>query len=356
VLIAGAGLLINSFVRLATLNWGFRPDHVLIVDSGLAGGLKEGKLQNTAFIENALSSLRAIPGVLSASASRGSLITDWIGAPATFTFGGYRFDNVRFSVIGPDYFKTLGIRLIRGREFTNADGASAPRVAIVDSRIAAQLWPGQSPIGKMIPVRSWKPDVWGRMVALGAEKANRSNLWKDPNSYEPIPFEVVGEVDPVLTYGPQQASSDFYMNYPQRTPSLGFVASFYLRTSANPSSLAHVAGAAVKGAEPGTKIIDVDTLEQRVQGVIGGRGSNKLLAVVSSITGALGLLLAALGIYGVLAYTTVLRREIGVRIALGAQRAQVFRMVIGRGLAATLAGLLFGFYGAMQTTKALASY
>src|SRR6185437_10067357 len=101
-------------------------------------------------IEIALSRLRALPGVLSASVSRGSLITGWLGAPATFTLGGYRFDNVRFSVIGPAYFKTLGIRVIRGREFTNADGQSATRVVIIDSRMAAQLWPGQNPIGKSI--------------------------------------------------------------------------------------------------------------------------------------------------------------------------------------------------------------
>lgn len=358
VLIAGAGLLINSFVRLATINWGFRPDHVLIVDSAPPQGARTKIAEGAAFIQSALSRLRALPGVLSASVSRGSLITGWAGAPASFTLGRYHFDSVRFSLVGPDYFKTLGVRLIRGREFTNEDGSGSPKVAIIDSRIAAQLWPGQNPIGKTLPLRSIKKDVWDRINALDLRSPDRGPLWNDPNSYEEISFRVVGEVDPVLTYGPKPwPSSDFYVNYPQRTPELCCASDFYLRTSTAPSSLAHAARAAVEGAAPGTVVYNVDTLEERVQGAIGGHGSNKLLAVVSAVTGALGLLLAALGIYGVLAYATVLRtREIGIRIALGAQRGQVFRMIIGRGLALTLAGLLFGFYGAMQTTKALGSY
>lgn len=351
VLIASAGLLVNSFVRLATIQWGFRPEHVLIVDSSPANSTTE-------FIESALSRLKALPGVLSSSVSRGSLITGWFGASTTFTLDGYRFDNVRFSVVGPDYFKTLGIRVVRGREFTNADGQSAPRVAIIDKRLAAQLWPGQNPVGKTIPIRALKQDVWDRIMALGPEKADRSNLWNGPNSQETIPFEVVGEVEPVLTYGPMQPrSSDIYMNYPQRIPGLNRVGNFYIRTSTNPSSLGLAARTAVEGAAPGTVVYNVDTLEHRVQGAIGGHGSNKLLALVSSVTGALGLLLAALGIYGVLAYATVLRtREIGVRIALGAQRSTIFRMVIGRGLVLTVAGLFLGFYGAMQTTRALSGY
>jgi putative ABC transport system permease protein len=362
VMMAAAGLLINSFVRLARVHWGFRPDHVLVADVLLPYAYAWDIPRETAFANQVIPGLKALPGVHSVSVAHGSPIAEvWGGGDALTLDGKQKVLVGRMELVGPGYFEALGIRLLSGRGFMESDNADAAKVAVVERGLAEQLWPGENPVGKRFFVPTVKSEVFHRVLMLhdSGRHAESRRLWDDPNSQEQIPYDVVGEVGPVLMYGPlQQETSAVYLDSRQRPACYPMMAqSFFLRTSTEPSGLAKAAREAIRAAGGGVTIMQIDTLERRVRRAVGARGSSKLLTVVSGVTSGLALALAALGIYGVMAFTTALRtHEIGVRIALGAQRGEIFRMVLGRGLLVTSAGLLFGMSGAIATTKMLASY
>lgn len=361
VLITGAGLLINSFLRLERVHWGFRPDHVLIADVMLPRNFMSDINQNISFADEVIPRLKSLPGVQSVSIARGSPITEYAGGANGVTIGGTHVVYPRLDVVGPGYFQTLGIPIFRGRGFAEADNAQAPKVAVIDKSLAERLWPGQSPLGKRLFILAIKPSIWASTRTLydSGKYGEEKRLLHDPNSYQQIPYEVVGEVGPVLTYGPlQHDRSAIYVDYRQRPVDIPMIVeSFFMRSSAEPSALAKSVRDIIRAINSNFTILSVDTLQQRINGAIGGRGSNKLLLIVGSVTSALGLLLAALGIYGVMAYAVSLRtHEIGVRLALGAQRGSIFLMVLRRAFEVTIAGLLFGVIGAMASTKVLWSY
>jgi putative ABC transport system permease protein len=262
---------------------------------------------------------------------------------------------------GPGYFQTLGIRIIRGREFTASDNMPNPKIIVIDKNLAEQLWPGEDPVGKMLVLPEMTSSAYARLMKLVASpvRGESRKLFQDPRSYDQIPCQVVGEVETTRAFGllPIQYSTIYYP-YSQIPRDLALHSqSFFLRTAGNPSALAKTATGVIQSLNLGLPVIDAETLQQRAAGAIGGRGSNRLLVVVGTVTSGLGLLLATLGIYGVLAYSTALRtREIGIRIALGAQRGQIFRMVLGRGLLLTIAGILLGVLGAIATTRMLGRY
>jgi putative ABC transport system permease protein len=183
-------------------------------------------------------------------------------------------------------------------------------------------------------------------------------LADEPDLYNRIAYDVVGEVAPVLMLGPSQIdTAAAYLDYRQRPstwPMLG--ESFFVRTSTPPASVAKAARTIIE-SEGQVERVTEETMEERVRTALGAHTSNKLLLVVSSVASGLALALAALGIYGVLAFTTAMRtHEIGVRMALGARQSEIFRMVLRRGLLLTLHGLLFGSLGAILATKTLTSY
>jgi putative ABC transport system permease protein len=361
-LMAGAGLLIKSFVRLASLDWGFRPDHLLVIDVDLPY-FNRDMAQHTAFAQGfprqVLPRLKALPGVQSVSVARGSPIKFIFGGGRGVTADGTHILFPRDDAVGPGYFQTLGIPLLRGREFKEGDDSGAPKVAVLEKRLAEQLWPGQDPVGKKVLILGLKSSVLKEVFSPSASRhSGASGLFDDLNNWDRIPYQVVGIVGHVRTYGLLEVPLCIYVDYRQRPDGIPMIGeSFFLRTSTPPSKIATVASDVIRAACPECTIYDTDTLEQRVRGEIGGRGSNRLLLVVSSVTSGLGLVLAAVGIYGVLAFLTSLRtREIGIRRALGAQRSQIFRMILRRGLLLTIAGVLIGLWIAMGTTKMLAGY
>src|SRR5271157_4195587 len=365
-LMAGAGLLIKSFVRLTSLDWGFRPEHVLVIDVALPGTAVWDKPQNAAFAQQVLPRLKALPGVQSVSVSRGSPITGVYGGPDGIPNGVTLNDThilyPSLGMVGPGYFETLGIPLLRGREFKDDDDSNAPKVAVLEKRLAEQLWPDQTPLGTMVLILDLKLSVRKEMARLyqSHQRTEAMRLYDDPNNYDRIPYQVIGIVGPArIYYGLGEIPLGIYVDYRQRPDYIPMLdESFFLHTSTQPSTIAMAASEVIRAAAgPEFTIRDPDTLEQRVRGALGGRGSNRLLLVVSSVTSGLGLILAAVGIYGVLAFLTSLRtREIGIRLALGAQRSQIFRMILRRGLLLTIAGVLIGLWIAMGTTKMLAGY
>jgi putative ABC transport system permease protein len=361
VLMSGAGLSINSFVRLARLNWGFRPDHLLIADAVPPQSTWYDISQNAAFAEQLIPRFQALPGVQSVTVARGSPIAGVVGGPSYVTADGKQRYAPRLEVAGPFYFRTLGIPILRGREFNEKDDGLAPKVAVVDKALAQQLWPGQDPVGKTLFVLSLKKEIDKKVASL-LRLGKKSEAWGlayAPESVEKIAYAVVGEVGPVLMYGPLPVdSSSIYIDYRQRPTGIPMLLeSFFLRTSTEPTTLTKAVREIISTTSRGATIDQIDTLEERVQSAVGDRGSSKLLFVVSSITSAQALLLAVLGVYGVIGYTAVLRtHEIGVRIALGGQRARIFQMILGRGFLLIICGLLFGLAGTVATTKLLAGY
>lgn len=359
VLMTAAGLLFNSFLRLARIDWGFRAENLLVLDVMLGREKSWSIVQNMTFADQTISKLKALPGVQSVALGRGSPIKGLVGGPGIVIVEELKWVSPRKEVVGPGYFETLGIPLLRGRGFAESDGPLAPKVAVVDRRLTAQVWPGQNPVGKRLFILSLKREIRNEVDSLvGSSKLDESELLKHvPKYFDEIPYEVIGEVGAVLSAGPLPIdSSSIYLDYRQRPDDMPMIsASFFLRTSNEPSTLAGAAREIIKGTDSEVTILHIDTMEERVRGAIGDRGSTKLFLVISTVGSGLGLLLAALGIHGAMAHATTLRtKEIGVRMALGAQRGEIFRMVLGLGLRVTVAGLLLGVAGALATTRMLA--
>lgn len=362
-LMVAGGLLINSFVRLARVDWGFDPNHVLLVDTLLPREYARSVPQTQDFSGQVVSKLKALRGVSSVGISSGSIIRNWSWKGADVIQEGRQEIRTRESMVGPGYFQTLAMPLLRGRAFLESDGAVAPRVTVIEKGLAEQLWPDQDPIGKHLFVLAPKKEIWDEYLGLqrAGKETEASRLLADANGFDKVPFEVVGLVGPALLFGvlPLDSDPSIYVDYRQRTYDNAMsLETFLVRTETDPSTFANPARDIINQAGSGKVTIkNIDTLEERVRQAIGGRGSNELLLVISSTTGALGVLLTALGIYGMLSYAVTSRtREIGIRMALGEKSHKILSMILGRNILVTVAGLLFGVLLSLAFTKLLASY
>jgi putative ABC transport system permease protein len=362
ILLVGAGLLINSFNRLLRLDWGFRPDHLLVLDVSVRDPRFPYDIpQNMAFTRQVLERLKSLPGAQSVAAARGSPMTGyWSAWPSNVSVDRTHSVESLLSLVGPGYFRALGIPLLRGREFADSDSMNAPRVVVVSTTLAARLWHGQEPLGKKLLVWDPKPEMYkrGHELKLAGRLDEMMKLADDPDLYNRIAYDVVGEAAPSLVLGPAQTNTAAaYLDYRQRPPAWPMLGeSFFVRASTPAAGLAKAARNIIESGGEVERVTE-DTMEERVRTALGAHTSNKLLLVVSSVASGLALALAALGIYGVLAFNTALRtHEIGVRMALGARQSEIFRMVLRRGFLFTLHGLLFGSLGALLATKTLTSY
>ena len=364
VLLCGAGLLMNSFVRLSRLDWGFQPDHVIYVDAKIPSTLRKNALLAKNFTERVFTRLRYLPGVESVGMGVGIPVkwTQW--HDETLSTGTKPNMEGRQWLVGPGYFKTLGIPLIGGREFINSDGPDSPRVLIVDRDFAEENWPGKDPVGKLVQMKELTENALQKLRRLprrrGPDDPRVIMLWRDPDSWTKIPAQIIGEVGNVRMFGLADVEPEpsIYVDYAQLNTSDDIpFEKFLLRTSGDPVSVIATARHAVLSVSKAVTIQESASMDTVLSQATGGRGSNKLLLIVSSAASSFGILLAALGIYGVLAYANTVRtHEMGVRSALGAQRIQLFWMLLSRGLLLTTAGILFGLATALATSKVLANY
>ena len=331
VLVAGAGLMLTTFFRLETLNPGFDREHVLLVGVNLPNG-QYSPARRGAIFEEMLERLRALPGVRSASASGETPINGSVDA-WYLQFDGYTSQGPRDTLVYDNsvsdrFFETLGTDLLAGRDFNSHDTPESPKVAIVNQTLAKKFFAGQYPIGK-----HYRPEEGNRL----GDPVEIVGVVKDAKYVE------LREENRPITYLPASQNA---------TPDES--TTFELRAAAGaPSSLISSVKSTIAGVNPGVSL-QFTTLALQVDESL---SRERLLATLSGFFGGLALLLAMIGLYGVMSYNVTRRRnEIGIRMALGAEPARVLRMVMGEVGLLIGAGLALGLAVSLATTQLVASF
>jgi predicted permease len=331
VLLIGAGLLINSFFHLRNLEPGFRADHLLTMKVDLSEVKYPDRERRAVFFDEVIRRVRTLPGVQTAAVA-GNLPLTYNGDSMNISVEGLpdpppdQRPDVIFRAIGPGYFGTMGIPIIRGRDFTDQDKADSKDVVVISEKTAQHFWPGQDPIGRRLkPGSSTSNTPWREVI--GIVKDVRQN-----------DFIAAPKMQMYFTY---RQLKDLAPN------------ALVIRTSIAPLSLAASARDAIWSVDKDQTVADIDTMDHIVaQAVARQRFSMLLLGLFA----ALALLLASVGIYGVMSYSVAQRtHEIGIRIALGARRADVLQMTIKQGLKLVGAGMILGLAAAFILTRVLES-
>jgi len=324
VLLIGAGLMIRSFARLQSLQIGFSPDHVMTMRVELPKYKPEAEV---AFDQQLLSRIGALPGVEAATVASGTPLSNNSAGTVMRIKGQPDGDDMSVGLhsIGPDYFKTLRVPFLRGRAFDERDRVGAKLVAIVNESAARKFWPNEDPIGKEIWVGAgWEQDQYGEIVG------------------------VVGDVK----YGKVEEAfkPQVYLPYTQPTEPASFV---MVRTTNDPTQIVAAVRSEILALDSNVPIFDIRTMEERSADAT---SRTRFGALVLGIFSTLALVLAAIGIYGVMSYSVSGRtREIGVRMALGAQPRNVLALVMRDGIVVTVAGIALGVALALAATKVLGS-
>ncbi|MGO8792322.1 MAG: ADOP family duplicated permease [Terriglobia bacterium] len=326
VLLIGAGLLTRSFVYLTSINPGFDPRQLLTLRISLSGSEYSKPEQQAAFYEQLLQRVRALPAIQSADAGSGLPLIGWGSLRGTDVEGqpaalpGLRPD-IACDVVSPGYFQTLRIPMVAGRAFTARDRQGVSPVAVVNRAFVHQFFPDVNPLGKHL--------------GSGA----RGGPWR----------EIVGIVGNVRQLGPDHAESpEIYIPYEQE-PSADM--NVVLRAANDPLNSVAAVKAAVRSVDANLPVYDVATMDQRLSESVAPQRFNALLVGMFAVL-ALGL--AAVGIYGVLAYSVERRtHEIGIRLAMGASREDVLAQVVGEGMRLVAVGMGIGLAGSLALARVL---
>lgn len=327
VLLAGAGLMINSFLQLRRVNAGFNPDGVLTAQITLPQAHYRQAAQIAAFHHHLLQRVQSLPGVQAASISM-ALPPNLLVMRNPFTPEGQPPSPAQPSpvaqqlLVSPDYFRTLGIRLRAGRVFTDADKQGAPEVIIINETMAQRYFPHQDPVGRRLQTGEYDPNgSWATIAGV----------------VEDVKYAGLNEAPDATMYTP------FAQNLWWRSMYLA------VRISGDPLQLISSIRRELNSIDSNLPLSRVSTMKQLM---LDSLGEPRVYTVLLGLFAAVALLLAGLGIYGVMAYTVAQRtHEIGIRLALGAQRADVLRLIIGQGMALALLGLGLGLLGAFGLTR-----
>jgi len=327
LLLVGAGLMIRSFLRLQRVNPGFDPDRALAAQIILPQSRYREAAKVGAFQQQLLQRVRALPGVQAASVSM-SLPPDLLMMRNPFAVEGQTpapgqsQPTAEQLLVSPDYFRTLGIRRHAGRDFTDADNSAAPFVVIINEALARQYFPHQDPVGKRLQTGDYSPrGQWLTIVGVVAD-VKYSGLRED--------------IQPAL-YTP------FLQNLWWRSMYLA------VKAGGDPLSLINSVRNEVWAVDRDLPVTQIKTMDQLMSESV---AEPRVYTTLLGIFGAVALLLAAIGIYGVMAYAVTQRtREIGVRLALGAQTGAVLRLVISGGMKLALLGTAIGLLAAFALTR-----
>jgi predicted permease len=325
LLVMGAGLFVGTLRNLQRLDLGYPRDQILMVNVDPFGaGYEGGRLES--FPRDMIERLRAIPGVRGVSYSTNGLFS---GTESSTTVRSPSFEtpaegvSLHYDLVGPDYFKAVGIPLLLGRGIEVRDGTGGPPVAVINEAMAKERFPGESPLGKRL-VMQGPPDVEYEIVGVVANARDH---------------DLRGAVPP-----------RFYVPMTTDDPDLDF--NFEIRTS-EPAALVEPVRKAIQSYDPDLPMTDLEPLATMIDDSI---VNERIIARLSAVFGLLALLLAAIGLYGVISYTIARRtNEIGIRMALGARRPIVLWMVLRETLLLALAGIVLGVPAALGSTRAVAS-
>jgi len=333
VLLTGAGLMLKSFLRLRSVNPGYQAENVLTMTVELPDTVYSTAQQVKDFHTRILQRLSSLPGVIAAGA------VNWSPLGGLLTKGDFRLEGGRrlpqhYMVdklcVSSAYFRAMGIGLFKGRVFTEADNAAAPGVVIVSQSVAQTLWPGEDPIGKRVSEEDHpKPEDWMTIVGV-VNDVRQMSLAEKPDPALYFPYAQVG-----------------YTSWLSRM-------TFTLRTTSNPQQLTGAMRAALHAVDPDQPVVSMSTMQEMISASTAEpRFQTRLLGTFS----LLALVLSAVGIYSVLAYSVAQRtKEIGIRMALGAERSDVLAMVVRRTLVLAAVGVSLGALGALAVTRVLARF
>ena len=323
VLLVGAGLLIRSFIRLQQVNPGFNTKNAMSANVALPGRKYPNSDQYLSFFTQLMEKIAALPGVVAVGATQSLPIQgDYL---VGFNIQGRPPDppgedkSTNYYAVTPDYFKAMGIPLLRGRLFTEQDSKNAPRVAVINETMARTYFSDEDPIGKGI------------------------NLSQGREGFR----EIVGIVGDVKQYGLAQPTTlQTYEPYLQMPFS---AVTLIVRTEGNPAALSGSIRSEVLALDKEQPVSRIRTLDQIISGSVQQQRFTMLLLGVFA---AVALILAAVGLYGVMSYAVTQRtHEIGIRMALGANTGNVLRLVVGHGMLLALIGVVIGLGGAFAFTR-----
>ena len=335
ILLAGAGLMIRTFIAVQNIDPGFDPHNVLSMMVRILGTEQTAVGHTAPFYQQVLQKVSAIPGVQSASAiNHLPLAGDQWGFP--FHVEGQPIERpgespvATFRAVFPGYFRTMRVPVLSGRELNEADNSSVPDVVIVNDYMARHYWPGENPIGKRITFDDpQKNPSWA--IVVGVVKNTVRSNWVNPAEEE--------------VFVPYLQSKQYLQN-----PSGPFAyLTLVVRTTGDPANLSSEVQAAIHSIDRNVPISEIQTMDQVVTKAT---GESRFYLTLLGAFACVALVLAAVGIYGVMSYSVSRRiHEMGIRMALGAQREDVLKLVVWHGMVLAIAGIAVGMAGALALTR-----